>query len=319
MISAPYWQYCLPRWKSRLKKLDARLGLSVGSTGLAWVHMDQQGDGLAVKACGYLQGESQSVVWARFRSVVNLQKFQGLSLHVALAPADYQLLLMEGVDVPAEELREAMRWRLGDLISFPATEAAVDVFTLPEDAYRGHQRMLYTAVCQQRQIEALRVRADSLKLKLASVSIPEIALCRLAQHLLEGEDSTAILQVMEGGSLLGIFQGGALYLVRQMAFSHPALVAAQYDNVLLEIQRSFDYFDSQIGKGMLRQLLLTPFPGMPTLAAHLAANLDVPVRPLDLASVWPAAGTPPAAAETVDPALLAACLPAVGVVMRAEA
>jgi hypothetical protein len=70
---------------------------------------------------------------------------------------------------------------------------------------------------------------------------------------------------------------------------------------------------------MLRQLLLTPFPGMPTLAAHLAANLDVPVRPLDLASVWPAAGTPPAAAETVDPALLAACLPAAGVVMRAEA
>lgn len=260
--SSSYWQRWLPRWKGRLKKPGAKLGLLVGNASIAWARVETRGDMLAVRAFGYLQAESQDAAWASFRNVVTLEKLQGLPLHVVMGLADYQLLLMESLEVPAEELREAMRWRLGDFISFPVTEAAIDVFTLPEDAYRGRPRMLYTAVCQQHQIETLRLRAESLKLNLASVSIPEIALSRLERHLLAGEDSTALLQFTEGGSLLGIFQGHALYLARQMPFTHQTLGTAQYDSVLLEIQRSLDYFDSQIGKGLVKRLLITPFPGV---------------------------------------------------------
>ncbi|MDF2445411.1 MAG: putative biosis protein MshI [Moraxellaceae bacterium] len=311
--SSSYWQRWLPCWKGRLKKTGAKLGLLVGNASIAWARVETRGDTLAVKAFGCLQAESPDAVWARFRNVVTLEKLQGLPLHVVMGLADYQLLLMESPEVPAEELREAMRWRLGDFISFPVTDAAIDVFTLPEDAYRGRQRMLYTAVCQQRQIETLRLRADSLRLSLASVTIPEIALSRLEPHLLAGEDSTALLQFTESGSLLGIFQDHALYLARQTPFSLQTLDTAQYDNVLLKIQRSLDYFDSQIGKGMVKRLLITPFPGVEALARHLAGNLDVAVQLLDLSPLWPAPGV------TGKPDDIAPCLLAIGAVMGGEA
>ena len=39
---------------------------------------------------------------------------------------------------------DALRWKAKDLLNTPVEERIVDGFLLPEDAYRGRQKMAYT-------------------------------------------------------------------------------------------------------------------------------------------------------------------------------
>src|SRR5688500_18366249 len=40
-----------------------------------------------------------------------------------LAPGEYQIVSVEAPDVPAEEMKVAVRWKLKDVIDFPVEEA----------------------------------------------------------------------------------------------------------------------------------------------------------------------------------------------------
>lgn len=299
------------RWKTFWKTSHARLGLVVSDTCLAWARLDITHKGPSLSGYDFLHDKDAHALWERFRATVNAQGLQGLPVHVVLAASEYQLLLMESPAVPLDELREAVRWRLTDLIAFPVTEAVVDAFALPADAYRGHQPMVYAAVCHQTRVNEARTRTESLKLRLASVTTLEIALCQLERHMpLDGE-STALVELNENKGLIAVFQHHALYLARQLPFGfHDLADPARYDSVLLEIQRSMDYYDSQIGKGLIKRILLTPFPGAEALSQHLASNLDVSVSMTDLSAVLPA--------DAQNDARLAACLPAIGAALRAE-
>ena len=88
-----------------------------------------------------------------------------------------------------------------------------------------------------------------------------------------------------------------------------------FTGVTLEIQRSLDYFESQLGKGYINRLLLLPMKrdGAAVLAA-LSAGLAVNLQALDLRELF----VGQAAAE-LDEQQQAYCLAAVGEALRQEA
>ena len=49
----------------------------------------------------------------------------------------YSMVQLEAPELEPDELREAMRWRVRDLIDFPVEQAAIDVFHLPESQRPG--------------------------------------------------------------------------------------------------------------------------------------------------------------------------------------
>src|SRR5690606_33989667 len=82
----------------------------------------------------------------------------------------------------------------------------------------------------------------------------------------------------------------------------------------LEIQRSLDYFESQIGAGRLNRILLLPMNHQAAEAsAELAAGLATPLQVLDLRDLFP--GQP--AAELTDLQQVQ-CLGAIGAALRQE-
>ena len=50
---------------------------------------------------------------------------------------DYQLLLVEAPNVPAAELKAAVRWRMKDMLDYRVDEATVDVLDIPPDPAAG--------------------------------------------------------------------------------------------------------------------------------------------------------------------------------------
>jgi MSHA biogenesis protein MshI len=54
-----------------------------------------------------------------------------LRTNLLLNPNDYQILPIEAPDVAPEERASATRWRIKDMLDFPAEEACVDCLLIP--------------------------------------------------------------------------------------------------------------------------------------------------------------------------------------------
>ena len=62
-----------------------------------------------------------------FSELVRSQRVKG-DVYICLAAEQYNLLLIDAPDVPEEELSEAIKWRVKDLISQPIEDVIVDSF-----------------------------------------------------------------------------------------------------------------------------------------------------------------------------------------------
>ncbi len=186
-------------------------------------------------------------------------------------------------------MAEALRWRIKDIVSFDVADAVIDYFPLPDDAYRGRSNMLYVAVIEQSFAERIDALTQAAGLRLDRIEIAELALLRL--KALEGETlATAVLGLQSPTSLISLVCDDDLYLARQID-SRAELISAEAEAIessaapiVLDLQRSLDYYESQIGKPPCLRLLVCPLqPGETPLLGQLRSNLPVELVQLDLA------------------------------------
>lgn len=250
---------------------------------------------------------------AALKGLVAERGLAGVAVNLVLHPATYQMLLLDAPDVPAEELRDAMRWRVKDLIAESLEQVVVDAFTLPDDAYRGRSRMAYCAVLGRARMQAWGDMIGQAGLQLRSIDVTEMAFRNLG--LLAGAENMniALLRLRSSEGLICVQNGADLYMARRI---EQGLVKAggDYGAVTLEIQRSLDYFESQLGKGYINRLLLLPAKrdGAAALQA-LTSGLAVKLQALDLRELFPGQ-----ASAELDDSTQAYCMAAVGAALRQE-
>ena len=301
-------------FKRRNTAAGGLLGLEPGPHGIALAHVQRApGQAPQLRRCVYLEGtpETQADL---LKQIVAEHGLNGTSVNVVLHPSAYQFFLLEAPDVPGDELRDAMRWRVKDLISEPLEDVVVDCFALPEDAYRGRTRMVYCAVLNKSRMNDVHVLVGHAGLSLASIDITEMALRNLG--LLAGADAMnlALLRLRTSEGLITVQNSADLYMARRMEHG---LARAEQDlsSMMLEIQRSLDYYESQLGKGYISRLLLLPMKqdGERTHQA-LAAGLAVNLQRLDLRDLFPGQS-----ASDLPESSQAFCIGAVGAALRQDA
>lgn len=219
---------------------------------------------------------------------------RGGDVSVALAPAFYSLLLVDAPPVDASELREAVKWRIKDLVNIHVDALVVDAFALPADAYRGRLNMIYAAAADRETVRKLaEINRDNLS--LATISIQELALVQACwQNAQFHQGGTALLQIEDNGGAIYMIEGGHLYLSRTLDLSSRDHFSSQVshdaeqkaERLALDVQRSLDYYESQIGKPAPARVAWLPSNTMnEALALKLAEQLTVNVVPLDLTTV----------------------------------
>ena len=297
-------------WLKRARTVaDGLLGLAPVPGGLALARVQRHAGHTALPLCEFVAAPPGGLAEALRERVASLGLAR-LPVNLLLSAADYQLLLIERPAVPPAELRAAVRWRVRDLVSEPLDSLVVDAFALPDDAYRGRTPMAYCAVLSRARMQALAELVQGAGLQLGSIDVPEMALRNLG--LLAGAEgqNLAVLQLGARDGLVCVQHGADLYMTRRIerGVDNRGEEGAQ---LALEIQRSLDYFESQLGKGYLSRLLLLPVPA--PVPAELAARLSLRVEALALGELF--ADSPLLA---LPPAQQALCLPAVGAALRRE-
>lgn len=234
-----------------------------------------------------------------------------------LDQADYTLLLTEAPDVPPDELRAAMRWRVKDLIDFHINDATLDIFEVPGERVAGRVRQLYAVAARTASIQKRVDVLDAAGINLQIIDILEMAQRNLAILLPEDARGVALLSFTAAGGLLTITKQGELYLSRNFDIGIDAMLAsdeatAYFDRIVLEVQRSLDYYDSHFRQPPVAGLMLMPTSRpVPGMEDYLRSNLNVAVTTMDLTQLMDFR-------DEFDTSARARCLLTIGAALRQE-
>lgn len=300
----------------------------------AWLAIVPQRDGLAaasVAARPMAAADAKPLVTVAsfFPGAVGSDMLEraGKELHsgdyrcgTVLAGGDYQLMSAEAPNVPRDELKTAMRWRLKDILDFPVDEATFDVLDIPLDpnAAARPQQSVFAVAARNSIVKARQQLFAQAKVKLGAIDIPEMAQRNVSALLERDGRGVAMLSFGEDGGLLTVSWRGELYLSRRIDVTLAQLLESDhdrkhqaFDKITLELQRSLDHFERQFSFISVAKLVLAP-TGATGLDEYLSSNLYTRVETLDLASVFDLARVP----DLVDAAVQQRFFVALGAALR---
>lgn len=260
------------------------------------------------------EGSDQAKLLTRLTGRYDLDRARCTTV---LDAADYTLVLTEAPDVPAEELRAALRWRIKDLIDFHINDATLDVFELPGEKVTGRSRPMYVVAARSAAIQRRVDLMNAAGVNLDIIDIPELAQRNLAALLPEDAKGVAMLSFAPDSGLLTITRQGELYLSRSLDIGLEALAqfadpAAYFDRVMLEVQRSLDYYESHFRQAPVTAIALAPAARIiGELAGYLQDHLNVTARLFVLHELLDCRADVPAE-------LSACCLMTIGAALREE-
>ena len=173
-------------------------------------------------------------------------------------------------------------------MDYPIEDAVIDVYDFPTDALRGRPEQVSVVSSRTSTIQSLVNIVEEAGLKLITIDIIDLAIRNVANRLVEDKNQTAaLLYLRAGDGMIVLIKNETLYFSRHFDFSLEALNdVEQQDNVIqhlaLEVQRSFDYFDSQMAQVPPQFLYLVgPTPNIP-LANMLGGSISAQVKVFDM-------------------------------------
>jgi len=276
----------------RQQETDARVGIALGDGDqLVMLHGRDTEDGVTLEGLCSAGLESPGDLGSRLSAWVNDHDLQGACASFVLAPEDYQVVMIESPQVAEAELREAARWGARDFLKFDVQDAVIDVFAVPSPQSRAKAAMLNVVAAEKSRVDALCASLSAASLKPSVVDIPELCLRNLALGHEQHERGLGIVYLDKEGGLLSLVRGDELFLTRRISVGASALDAADVesraqllDEIVLELQRSFDYYERQYGQPPIRQVLVAPSqPNTDFVADQLRYELNIDVVALDLA------------------------------------
>jgi MSHA biogenesis protein MshI len=306
------------RWLGPSRKRPGWLAMSLDGDQLALAH--GVGDGARPRVemhalCPLDAGTGLPI--ARLRKELALKRRRCALL---LKPGEYQVLLVEAPKVAAEEVRQAVRWSVKDLLDHPLDEVTIDLLDVPvvqDDPLASHS--MYVVAAPNMIVRERVAQFEAAKLRLDAIDVPETAQRNIAALYEEGDRSVALLHIDDDGALLTITHRGELYYTRRVDVTLgiflrtlPHEVEAAKERLLLELQRSLDHFERQYRTIPIGKLVLGPVPADIDLDIALSESLGISIESVDLHEVIDFDGA------RLDTAAQARIFLAVGASLRTE-
>ena len=214
------------------------------------------------------------------------------SVTTLLPAKQYQLLSVEAPAVPQNEMKEAVRWQLKDLIDYPPEQATLDVIDIPANpaAASGRQGLLFVAAAKSDAVQRLMRSFLDADVGLEVIDIYELAQRNIASLCADRDRGMAMLSFDDAAGYLTFSFNGELYMSRRIEISASQLRDTErqtqlFERIGLDVQRSTDGFERQFSHIPLNKLVLAPSPFANALRDFLGDYLTMPISVLDLAQV----------------------------------
>lgn len=278
------------RFFSNKRKSDGVVAISLSDTGAVSVRVNSAAKTGGKPFVASITSLHENLLKSPLKVAGALSKYAGRNDYmVLLNPREYQLIQTERPDVPIEELKQAVSWKIQEFIKFPTEQATIDIIDIPSD---NRQPNVYVVAAENKTISGYMSLLHNLPSPgLSIIDITELAQSNIANKLEVNGNGVALFSITGNDGLLTFTQGGNLYHSRSIeidgyGLNQPDTRAAIFERLTLEIQRSLDSFERNYPSIYIKQLILAPFEGRLALLPHLAENLYLPVSPFDLVDIF---------------------------------
>jgi len=277
-------------WFSKQKAQTGWMAVSTDTDAIRLAHIDRPALGkprvdrwgiikLDDKDGAELEQAAQEYELARYRCATLLH------------PAEYQLLMVDAPNVPREELKAAIRWRVKDLLDYHIDDATMDVLDIPADEEMpGKSHYMYAVAAKNAIVQGQIAQFERAKIPLQVIDIPETAQRNIAQLYETADRGVGMLSFDHAGGLFTLSYEGELYLARRLDITWSQLAGAPenqrqvyFERIGVELQRSLDHFERQYQNITLSELLLAPTPEDIGLQSYLNSQLYLQMRQVNLA------------------------------------
>lgn len=264
-------------WQKKATSID--LGVYV-CTDKLWVYAPATDD----QAEKWLSFELQNEQWqTAFAALAHT--FPNARLQIVLVSSCYQLLVADKPNVNAEELPQALLWSIKDMVTIPVPQIHLDYFEPPLPSNK-----ISVVVVTKDYLVNLVQAIHGQGLSVAGISIEELAMTNL---FIDDNQARLIVSHHTGQELLlTVVKQGQLYMQRRvrgfMQLDKTDVDQLHYglaDNLSLEIQRSMDYFESQLRQAPVASIELLADGAVDVLAKLVSANFNQAVNVIDKSSV----------------------------------
>lgn len=215
---------------------------------------------------------------------VDKHYLQGSSCYLVLSSHWYRIHQLDKPSVNEDEILTALQWPLKETLGSDK-EIVYDFVDLPTQV-AGNNKVMAVAVAKD-EIEKLTQVIFDADLNLQSITIEELATTQLV-----GDTSEPMITlVQEHGEVvvLNIVKNKQLYFTRRLkgfenigGFSETELEMGITETLCVQIQRSMDFFESQLRQAPIRQILIKlDSPHTTFLCASIADAMGVACLPFE--------------------------------------
>lgn len=256
----------------RKQKNQGLLAVHFQKGGVAFAYVKQPKQLGQVDLCEFVACETDQ----RFKVIKQFVKKHKLgantNVNLVLTPSDYKTLTVDAPEVEPSEYQQAAKWLVKDLLDYPVTEAAIDLFAMPT----GSQSKLYLVCARQSLIRQYMREFQKSRLCLMGIETIELA---LRNHLLIKQEGHCLLMFKtDFFTGIMIFKEQTIHLIRSIRAD---LEELSHKKLLTELQRSLDYYKKQAQQGMPQKIILTSnLLEYENLQDNLTAHTGMPVEGL---------------------------------------
>lgn len=227
------------------------------------------------------------------KQLVAHTSLKSLPCNVVLNTENYQILQVDKPNMPENEIKSSLKWKVKELINYQVEHASVDGIDIPGDPESPNRAPLMFAICARNDyLSQVSNTALDAGLNLKSIDVHALVQRNIATLLEHEQRALAMVSVLERGFLITFTAKGELYHTRFIELDKSflrnpdgELFSSNFDRLVLELQRSLDSFDRQFPFLSINRLLVTPDPSASRLVEGLKKSLYLPVDTFNLTEI----------------------------------
>ncbi|WP_262967004.1 type IV pilus biogenesis protein PilM [Methylobacter psychrophilus] len=313
-----------------LKKLFGKKSQNKGIVGISYlphglalaVANNVDNNQIRLNHCEFVHIPNISEQSAVLRELVAQYSLDEYDCHLVLTPDNYRRVNIDAPAVAENEMNEAIRWKIVDLIDFSIDKAVFDYYSVPVSLRANSSNMLEVVVSSNEHIKELADKSTQAGLQLKVIDIQETVLRNLAVFIPENKNGVAVLYLQESSGTILIQKEGIIYLSRNFDIGYQELGLAlqnsrddsqsgiKQNNLALEIQRSLDYVESYFGIPPISGLAVIPLAeNTHELINILNSNHGITARIMDISAIVDSD-------ILLDDATQSKCSPVIGATLR---
>jgi MSHA biogenesis protein MshI len=266
------------------KQSTNQLGVSMTKQGIAYCHITEQ---------NIQDAQRLNLVDGDFTKTLNvLNSSLGLSgdCQLILAPTQYHIVQIDRPNVSEEEMNQALKWQVKELVNIAPDDMIVDYFDGPQ--LPGGLQKLNVVCASKKELAGYVNELLQNGIEISAISTEEFAFA----NLLPVQDDAHLLLVQQPDEelIILIVKHGQIFFHRRLrGFSDIAkksqdeLSFGVVDSISLEIQRSTDYFERQLKQAPIKTIkVLIPNDNESYIARKLSENTNVAVELFEMPEAY---------------------------------